>query len=45
MRGGLLIILIAVSIGFGIWWKVYAYHDCLNVGHAKVYCTIDALGK
>lgn len=23
-----------------IWWQVYAYNDCLKVGHSKAYCIL-----
>lgn len=29
----------------GIWWEVYKYNDCINVGHSKLYCIFNIGGK
>lgn len=36
--GPLVVLAFIALIGFGVWWEVYKYHDCRNVGHAKLYC-------
>jgi hypothetical protein len=28
-------------IGLGLWWQVYKFHDCKNVGHSTLYCVMD----
>ena len=41
----ILAILISIGlIGLGIWWGFYKYHDCIKVGHTKLYC-IMSFGK
>jgi len=30
--------LIIIIIYYIIEWEIFAYHDCLKVGHAKLYC-------
>jgi len=29
---------LVVLLSAGIWWESFKYHDCLNVGHSKLYC-------
>lgn len=31
----------AVMLGLAIWWQVYRYHDCKNVGHSTLYCVMN----
>lgn len=31
-------------LGLGIWWQVYKFSDCRNVGHSRLYCVMD-IGK
>lgn len=33
---------IFVSImALAVWWQVYKFHDCKNVGHSTLYCVMD----
>lgn len=44
MKALVVIIGCAVFLAFLIWWNVYAYRDCRNVGHTKFYCVM-RIGK
>lgn len=39
------IALFAVLISGAVWWKIYAYGDCRNVGHSKLYCTVNLFSR
>lgn len=32
------IVLLTVAVG----WGIYRYHDCLKVGHTKLYCVLSS---
>lgn len=34
------IVLLSVVVAF-VWFKVYRYNDCRNVGHSVFYCLTD----
>jgi hypothetical protein len=35
------IIAIAVIFFLVIWWPIYKFNDCRNVGHKILYCIMD----
>ena len=37
-------LVLLVLIGLTCAWQVYAYHDCLKVGHSRLYC-IGRIGR
>jgi len=34
-------LIVVAAIAFTVWWWQYKYHDCLHVGHTKLYCLMD----
>ena len=35
---------IVLMLVFSVWWQVYAFMDCKNVGHSTLYCVM-RIGK
>jgi hypothetical protein len=31
---------IIALVALSVWWQIYAYHDCKNVGHSTLYCVM-----
>jgi nitrogen fixation-related uncharacterized protein len=36
-----LVLFVLAVAGLTIWWQVYKFGDCKNVGHSTLYCVID----
>ena len=32
---------LAACLTFGGWAWIYSYHDCMKVGHTKLYCILN----